>query len=92
MAKSTDTQLAVLDVEMKAITEKLDTHIENHRKDFKSMGEKNDALGDKIDDLSEKLDKKYAGKWVEKFNIGVMITAVGAIIIAVIAYVTRGGK
>ncbi len=66
-------KLAVMETEMKGMTKKLDNHIVEQREDFKSVNKT-------LKDLGDKLDRKYAGKWVEKVTIGVVIIIIGTLV------------
>lgn len=75
--ESTDTKIAVMGTEMTAIKDNLGTHIEDQKGDFSRVHKK-------LDDLSKKMDSKYAGKWTEKFIVGVLVVLIASISMFVI--------
>ena len=79
--ESLETQIAVLENEVEAMTETLKNHVRDQK-------EVNKIIFKKLDALDTKLDNKYAGKWVEKAQIAVLISAVAAIV----GFIVRGGK
>jgi len=70
MTKATSERLAVIETEMTGIKESLNTHITEQRDDFNRVFRK-----------LESLEKRYAGKWVEKISIGVLIMVSSSIIL-----------
>jgi len=73
MNKSEVAQMAQLKQKVTDLDDKIDIHITEQREDFNKVFEKLDAL-----------HGKFAGKWVEKFSVGVMISVAAGIIIFVI--------
>ena len=66
---TTSERLAIMETKVTDIDNKLDNHICEQRQDF-------DKVLSKLDDL----DKKFAGKWVEKVSIGLLISIFASII------------
>ena len=66
-----------METEIKGINDKIDSHTIDQKEDFK-------AINTKLDSLGAKLDTKYAGKWVEKLNIGILIAAIAGVTIFII--------
>ncbi len=62
-----------LETQVTGLQASIDEHKEEQREDF-------DKVFKKLDDL----DGRFAGKWVEKIQIGVVITIIGAIVSAII--------
>jgi len=73
MNKQEVAEMAQLKQKVTDLGDKVDNHIAEQRQDF-------DKVFEKLDDLHG----KFAGKWVEKFSIGVMISVATGIIIFVI--------
>ena len=73
MNKKETAEMAQLKQKVTDLDDKLDTHVQDQREDF-------DKVFEKLDSLSG----KFAGKWVETFSIGVMISVAAGIIIFVI--------
>ena len=70
-------RMAKIEERLKNTSEQLKTHCEGQRVDF-------DKVFSKIDDLQEHMSKSFAGKWVEKITIGLIIVVVGALVTALI--------
>ena len=66
--KTADERMAVIETEIKNINKSIDNHVKEQRIDF-------DAVFKKLDNLNG----KFAGKWVEKVSIGVLITVIASI-------------
>jgi len=62
-----------IETNLKNISENLNNHVDEQRIDIKN-------ILDKLDNLNS----KFAGKWVEKVSVGVLISVIGGIIIFVI--------
>ena len=62
-----------VETQMTDIKESIEEHKIEQRQDFDKVLEKLDSL-----------DGKFAGKWVEKIQIGIIVTVIGSIIGAVI--------
>jgi len=73
MIKTADERMAVIETEITNINKTLDNHIKDQRKDF-------DTVFDKIDNLN----KSFAGKWVEKVSVGILILTIAGVIMFVI--------
>lgn len=72
---------------MATIKERLAT-LEAESKHHTELGE---SIVDKLDVIHDKLDKRYAGKWVERFNlgmIGLILTAVGSSLVGLVVKAT----
>jgi tRNA A-37 threonylcarbamoyl transferase component Bud32 len=83
-----NTKIAVLSTELKSITNKLDTHIEDQKVDIKVLHKLIEALSIKLDNVSKQLDEKYANKWVENVSIGSLISVIAGV---VLFFLTKGG-
>lgn len=66
-------RLVRVETKLEDMCSKLDTHITDQRKDFDKVIAKIDTLG-----------TKFAGKWVEKVALGVLVAAIGGLIILII--------
>ena len=69
MARTNSERIVAMETEVKNVNEVLKQHVEEQREDFQ-------RLHDKLDDMKS----SFAGKWVEKVLIGVVITVFGAAI------------
>ena len=74
---NSDARMAVIETEVKNINKSIDKHISDQRKDFDTVFKKLDKMGN-----------QFAGKWVEKVSIGVLISIIAGIVIFII---NRGG-
>ena len=70
-------RMAKIEERLKNTNEQLKTHCDEQREDF-------DKVFTKIDDLQEYMDNSFAGKWVEKITIGIIIVLVGALVTALL--------
>jgi len=70
-------RMAKIEERLKNTSEQLKNHTEEQREDF-------DKVFKKIDELQEHMNKSFAGKWVEKISIGIIIVIVGALITALL--------
>ena len=70
-------RMAKIEERLKNTNEQLKTHTEEQREDF-------DKVFSKIDDLQKDMHSSFAGKWVEKISIGIIIVIVGALITALV--------
>ena len=61
-------RLAVVETKMTSIEKKIDEHYKRQREDF-------NIVFDKLDNMSG----KFAGKWVEKIAIGLIVSLAGLI-------------
>ncbi len=71
-------RLAVIETEIKGIKDSVKTHCDTQRIDF-------DKVFMKLDDMQE----NFAGKWVEKVSIGILITAISGIILFLITNIPK---
>ena len=72
MTKTTGERMAVLETKVDNLDHKLDEHTVDQKIDFKIMFDKIDALSIKLDCS----DNRFAGKWVEKVSVGILITVI----------------
>ena len=70
-------RMAKIEERLKNTNKQLKTHCDEQREDF-------DKVFTKIDDLQEHMNKSFAGKWVEKITIGIIIVLVGALVTALL--------
>lgn len=74
------TKIAVIESNMKTLNKTLDTHVKDQKLDF-------DKLHKKIDVLVDKLEKKFAGKWVEKISVGALIGIIVGFVLMIVKQV-----
>lgn len=65
--------MAKIETNIDNIKSNLQTHCDEQREDFQKISDKLDAM-----------HNSFAGKWVEKVSVGVLITAIAGIIIILI--------
>jgi predicted nucleic acid-binding Zn-ribbon protein len=79
MNKLTDSErVAVIETEVNNIKTSINQHVKEQRSDFS-------VVFKKLDTLKENLESKFAGKWVEKISIGVLITTIASVIILLVS-------
>jgi len=80
MNKSEVAEMAEMKRGLKDLDRKVDTHIHEQREDFDKVFKKLDLL-----------TNSFAGKWVERVTIGLMITVGGGVIVGVIMFALTKG-
>lgn len=76
MTKTNGERMAVLETKVDNLDHKLDEHTCDQKADFKTMFDKIDALSIKLDCA----DSRFAGKWVEKISVGILVTVIAGAI------------
>ena len=73
MAKKIDERIAVIESKFESICDNISKHRDEQRQDFRLVFKKLDEL-----------DKRFAGKWVEKVTVGVLIASIAGLAIALL--------
>lgn len=64
---------------------KIETHLEELKEKFDNHIEREDKRWDDLITKLDQQDNKFAGKWVEKVQVGVLITVLAGVMLGAIA-------